>query len=131
MSHFKSDNVIAMAAYVSSNLAKAIRFALNEKDHCTIIDAWNELDVAGESKALAVLRSTMSREAKKLYGHGLKVEGGKLVAVAARKRKETEEDPKLMALAKIIQASGNADIITKVEEALEKMVAELASMPAK
>lgn len=106
-------------------LAPFIRQLLEAKDHATIVAVWARFDIEDDKRSLAVMRSTLSRESKKMYGHGLKVEGTELVAVAARKRKETAEEPELMRLAAILQAKGSKEVNDKLIVAMTKLVNEL------
>mgnify|MGYP001813179733 CR=1 FL=1 len=115
----KYSNELAMACFVAGNVAAMIRGYLEAGNHGVIVSAWIDLDNDDEKSALASLRSNLSREAKKLYGHGLKVDvkAGKLVAVKPRNRKAKEKSP-LIALAEKLDGSGDA---AKIEIAIKAL----------
>jgi hypothetical protein len=114
-------NPLAQAAAIASNLAKSIRYELDRGQYDVVVDGWEELEIDGNDAALAVYRSTLSQQSKKVFGYGLKVENGKLVrssgtratkdnstmllndAFAAFKKAKPSKEQKL-ALMAIIQA---------------------------
>ena len=116
---------------VAGKTAPFIRDLLVAKDHETIVAVWAQLESEDDKKALAVLRATVSRESKKLYGHGLTVKDGALVAVASRKRTESNEEPELVALAQYIIANANDDDVKNITAVLANFVASLKAKEVK
>jgi len=80
-------SVLAQACLVAGNVAKSVRDALEQNDEAMIICAWVELETDEQKDGLAVLRSTLNRESKKLFDFPLTVKDGELVAAATRKHK--------------------------------------------
>ena len=135
----KYDNLLAEACFVAGNVAKMIREALEGEKHGLIIGAWNLLEADLEDrkaekvwpegwkakekneiikewpefKAFASLRSNLSREAKKLYDHGLVVKNNELVAAKSR-NKAKKEDSEFLKLAKEVDKAVDAEVKAKL-----------------
>jgi hypothetical protein len=127
----KYESELANACVIAANVSASVRYDLLNNAGVDTIAAWIELDSAEDSKSLAVLRTTLARQSKALYGHGLKVEGGALVATAVRKRVVKEENAELMALAAYIVANASGDDITGITTVLANFVEQLKEKAAK
>ena len=118
-----ASDVLYGLAKCSGKLAPFVRDCIVAKDWESIVDAWTRLDVDGDKNGLAKLRTNLNREAKKIYGHGLTVKAGKVVAAAKRNRTESSTEARLVELARQIETNGEQEVKDRLLNIMEAIVA--------
>jgi hypothetical protein len=116
------ESTLAHAFYVAANAAEATRYALENGDGDSIVDAWLELVDKDLTDAVASMRQTLSRESKKAFGFGMtvNVKEAKLVKANTRKADPAKEARKaaLSALNKALVGLSVAEIDMVTDYAL-------------
>lgn len=133
MENTQLDNVVEMQVGICRGAAGGLLASwtadLENGFDDVIVTVWETLE-SGENefdkKGLAVARNTLRRAALNVFGHSLKVEGGKLVKPAERKSKKSAVSIRWNKLDKVLataKKNASAEQVAAIEAAVKSILA--------